>query len=110
MMIDAGVVAVRPSSVFRVLRNAGRLRRWAHKTSKKGTGFEQPLQPHKHWHVDIAHINIHGTFYYLCAALDGASRYIVAWGFRESMREPDVELVLERAKERFPKARPRPAA
>jgi putative transposase len=107
MMIDAGVVAVSPSSVFRVLRNAGRLRRWAHKTSKKGTGFEQPLQPHEHWHVDIAHINIHGTFYYLCAALDGASRYIVAWSLRESMREPDVELVLERAKERFPEARPR---
>jgi len=107
MMIDAGVVAVSPSSVFRVLRNADRLRRWAHKTSKKGTGFEQPLQPHEHWHVDIAHINIHGTFYYLCAALDGASRYIVAWSLRESMREPDVELVLERAKERFPEARPR---
>lgn len=107
MMIDADVVAVSPSSVFRVLRNAGRLRRWAHKTSKKGTGFEQPLRPHEHWHVDIAHINIHGTFYYLCAALDGASRYIVAWSLRESMREPEVELVLERAKEKFPEARPR---
>lgn len=107
MMIDADVVAVSPSSVFRVLRKAGRLRRWAHKTSKKGTGFEQPLRPHEHWHVDIAHINIHGTFYYLCAALDGASRYIVAWSLRESMREPEVELVLERAKEAFPEARPR---
>jgi putative transposase len=75
--------------------------------SKKGTGFEQPLAPHEHWHIDIAHINIHGTFYYLCAVLDGASRYIVDWSLRESMREPDIEILLERAKERFPDARPR---
>jgi putative transposase len=107
MMMDADVVAVSPSSVFRVLRQAGRLRRWAHKTSKKGAGFEQPLQPHEHWHVDIAHINIHGTFYYLCAVLDGASRYLVSWSLREAMKEADVEIVLEGARERFPEARPR---
>jgi transposase InsO family protein len=107
MMIDADVVAVSPSSVFRVLHEAGRLRQWAHKTSKKGTGFEQPLEPHEHWHVDIAHINIHGTFYYLCAVLDGASRYLLAWSLRESMTEADVEIVIQRARERFPNARPR---
>lgn len=107
MMIDADVVAVSPSSVFRVLRDAARLRRWASSPSKKGTGFEQPLEPHEHWHIDIAHINIHGTFYYLCAVLDGASRYLVAWGLRESMTEADVEVVLQRARERFPDARPR---
>jgi len=107
MMIDADVVAVSPSSVFRVLRDAGRLRRWAHTPSKKGQGFEQPLAPHEHWHIDIAHINIHGTFYYLCAVLDGASRYLLAWGLRESMTEADVEVILQRAKEKFPEAHPR---
>ena len=106
-MIDADVVAVSPSSVFRVLREAGRLRGWAHKASKKGTGFEQPQTPHDHWHIDIAHINIHGTFYYLCAVLDGASRYLVAWSLRESMTEVDIEILLQRAKEKFPAARPR---
>ncbi len=107
MMMDADVVAVSPSSVFRVLSEAGRLRRGTHKASKKGTGFEQPFRPHEHWHIDIAHINIHGTFYYLCAVLDGASRYLVDWSLRESMREPDVERLLQRARERFPEARPR---
>ena len=67
MMMDADVVAVSPSSVFRVLSEAGRLRKWSPKPSRKGMGFEQPLKPHEHWHIDIAHINIHGTFYYLCA-------------------------------------------
>jgi transposase InsO family protein len=107
MMMDADIVAVSPSSVFRVLSEAGRLRRWAHKNSKKGTGFEQPLQPHEHWHIDIAHINIHGTFYYLCAVLDGASRYLVDWRLRETMKTIDVEILLQRAREKFPAARPR---
>ena len=107
MMIDADVAAVSPSSVFRVLHGAGRLQPWSKKPSKKGKGFEQPLAPHDHWHIDIAHINIHGTFYYLCAVLDGASRYMVDWSLRESMREPDIEILLQRAKEKFPDARPR---
>jgi putative transposase len=107
MMMDADVVAVSPSSVFRVLHGAGRLRRWSQRPSKKGTGFEQPLKPHEHWHIDIAHINIHGTFYYLCAVLDGASRYLIDWSLRDSMKEADIEILLERAKERFPDARPR---
>lgn len=107
MMIDSDIVAVSPSSVFRVLREAGRLRRWAQRPTKKGTGFEQPLAPHEHWHIDIAYINIHGTFYYLCAVLDGASRYLVAWSLRQSMTEAEVEILLQRAKEKFPEARPR---
>jgi putative transposase len=107
MMIDSDIVAVSPSSVFRVLRDAGRLRRWAQRPSKKGMGFEQPLAPHEHWHIDIAYINIHGTFYYLCAVLDGASRYLVAWSLRQSMTEAEVEILLQRAKEKFPEARPR---
>jgi putative transposase len=107
MMMDADVVAVSPSSVYRVLSEAGRLRHWALRPSKKGTGFEQPLAPHEHWHIDIAYINIHGTFYYLCAVLDGASRYLVAWSLRQSMTEAEVEILLQRAKEKFPEARPR---
>ena len=66
MLIDADVVAVSPASVWRVLGDAGRMRKAAPPGStKKGTGFEQPFAVHEHWHIDIAHINIHGTFYYL---------------------------------------------
>ncbi len=107
MMLDRDIVAASPSSVYRVLKAAGVVRSWNPKPSKKGTGFVQPLAPHEHWHVDIAYINISGTFYYLCSVLDGASRFIVHWEIRESMREADVELILQRARERFPQARPR---
>jgi hypothetical protein len=36
MMLDADIVAVSPSSVYRVLLNAGLLRKWNGKPSKKG--------------------------------------------------------------------------
>jgi hypothetical protein len=107
MMLDANVVAVSPTSVWRVLHDAGLLNPWNGKASKKGTGFIQPLQPHEHWHPDVSYINICGTFYYLCSVLDGCSRFIVHWDIRESMTEADIEIILEHAKEAFPLARPR---
>ena len=76
MMLDAEVVAVSPASVWRVLKQAGLLSRWKGKPSRKGTGFEQPPQPHQHWHIDVSYINLSGTFYYLCSVLDGYSRSI----------------------------------
>jgi putative transposase len=107
MMLDADVVAVSPSSVYRVLKAAGRLAPRGGRPSKKGQGFEQPLSPHEHWHVDVSYLNIAGTFFYLCSLLDGCSRFIVHWEIRETMTEADVETIIQRARERFPDARPR---
>jgi putative transposase len=107
MMLDADVVAVSPSSVYRVLKAAGRLAPRGGKASQKGKGFEQPVRPHEHWHVDVSYINICGTFFYLCSLLDGCSRFLVHWEIRESMTERDVETIVQRARERFPEARPR---
>lgn len=100
MMMDEGKVAVSPATVYRVLGSAGRLKQWEKKENKKGKGFDQPTGPHKHWHIDIAYVNILGTFYYLCCVLDGYSRFVVNWELRESMKEKDVEIVLQRAIEK----------
>jgi transposase InsO family protein len=107
MMLDANIVAVSPSSVYRVLRDAGLMTSHKHKPSQKGKGFQQPLQPHEHWHIDVSHSNIAGTFYYLCSILDGCSRYLVHWEIRPSLTELDVETILQRAREKFPDAAPR---
>ena len=107
MMLDADVVAVSPSSVWRVLGQAGLLSRWKGKPSRKGTGFEQPPEPHQHWHIDVSYINVSGTFYYLCSILDGYSRAIVHWDLRESMTEAEIEVILQRAREKYPEAKPR---
>jgi len=107
MMLDEGVVATSPSSVYRVLKSEGLLQDSTSKPSRKGQGFEQPLKAHEHWHIDISYINVAGTFYYLCSILDGYSRYIVAWAIKPQMTEADVELVVQKAHEAYPDARPR---
>lgn len=106
MMLDADVAAASPSSVYRVLKAAGRIA--AHDVAtRKGTGFQQPLAAHEHWHIDVSYLNIRGTFYYLASVLDGMSRSIVHFEIHESMTEPQIELILQRAREKFPGVTPR---
>jgi len=107
MMLDEDVVAVSPSSVYRVLKNHGFLRAVQRDNSRKGQGFNQPSQSHKHWHIDITYLNICSTFYYMTSILDGYSRFIIHWEIRPSMTSQDVEIVLQRAREKFPDVRPR---
>ena len=107
MMIDEDIVCASPSSVYRVLKEYGLIGKTKNKPSKKGTGFEQPLAAHKHWHIDVSYVNISGTFYYLCGLLDGYSRYMVHWEIREQMKEKDVEIILQRAREKYPGEKPR---
>jgi putative transposase len=107
MMLDADVCACSPASVYRVLKGAGLLETHNRKPSSKGKGFTQPLRPHEHWHVDVAYLNLGGTFYYLCSVLDGCSRFITHWEIREAMTQTDVEQIIQRARERFPGVTPR---
>jgi transposase InsO family protein len=107
MMMDADRVAASPATVYRVLDGAGCFARWNRTESAKGKGFEQPLAAHQHWHTDISYVNVCGTFYYLVSVLDGCSRFLVHWELRESMKESDVEIVLQRAREAFPGETPR---
>ena len=57
MLMDADVVAVSPSTTYRVLKSAGLLQRWNQTQSRKGSGFHQPDRPHQHWHIDISYVN-----------------------------------------------------
>lgn len=107
MMMDADLVAVSPSTVYRTLRGEGLLGRRDVRPSKKGTGFVQPLRPHQEWRLDVTYLNLSGTFYYLCSVLDGFSRYIVHWEIREAMKETDVELIVQKALEAFPGVHPK---
>lgn len=107
MLLDRDIVACSPSSVYRILKAAGVLRTQTNVPSKKGHGFVQPLKPHEHWHVDVSYLNIAGTFYFLCSVLDGASRFIVHWEIRETMKEGEIETIIQRARELHPGVTPR---
>lgn len=107
MMLDDDVVAASPATVYRVLKSADRLRRPSPTNERKGKGFHQPSRPHRHWHIDFSHLNICGTFYHVCSILDGYSRCVVHWEIRETMLEDDAEIVIQRAREKFPGENPR---
>ena len=107
MMLDKDIAYVSPSTTYRVLSSAGLLYKWNRNKSLKGAGFREPDRVHQHWHIDISYLNITGTFYYLLSIIDGYSRYIIHWEIRESMRESDVEIVIQRAREKFPGVNPR---
>ena len=107
MMLDADIVAVSPSSVAsaqpgwtpveverQAVEEGYRLR--------AATDGASALA-----HLYVSYLNIGGTLYYLCSILDGYSRYIVNWDIRESMTEANIEIILQRAKETYPEARPR---
>jgi transposase InsO family protein len=77
------------------------------KESRKGKGFVQPLTAHEHWHIDVAYINIAGTFVFMATVIDGFSRLVVAWDIAPQMGETEIEILLQQGRERFPEARPR---
>jgi putative transposase len=101
MGIDENVFACSPISVYRVLSKTGLLSKWKHKKSSKGTGYKQPLAPYQEWHTDIKFINHRGTFLFFISIMVGYTRYIVYHELRETMKEEDVEIVLQRALEKY---------
>lgn len=107
MMLDADIACVTPSTTYRVLKKAGLIGGKPRTNSRKGKGFDQPTKPHQHWHIDVTHLNLGGTYYYLFAVIDGHSRAIIYWEIAETMKESRIELALQRAKERHPHAKPR---
>lgn len=108
MMLDADIVAVSPTSVWRVLGQAGLLSKWNGKPSKKGTGFEAAADGASTLaHRRVVYQHQRDVLLPVQHFLDGCSRYIVNSDLRESMTEADIEIILERAKELYPEARPR---
>ena len=102
-MIDADIAAVSPATVYRILKANGLLDRWNPvKSSSKGNGFKQPTAPNEHWHMDIAYINVMGTFMFLISILDGYSRMIVHHELRTTMTEYDVQITIQRALGKVP--------
>lgn len=108
MGIDENVFACSPTTAYRILSKAGLLSKWkSNKRSSKGTGYKQPLEPHQEWHTDIKYVNHRGTFLFFIGVMDGYSRYIVHHELRVSMTEKDVEIVVQRALEKYPDKKPK---
>lgn len=107
-MMDKDIVVLSPTTVYRILKAEGFLHSWEIiGGSAKGTGFDQPVRPHEHWHVDIKYVNFHGAFLFLISVFDGYSRYNLHHELRTQMEEYDVEITIQRALEKYPGNKPR---
>lgn len=108
MMLDENIVAVSPSSTYRVLKSEGLLNRWNTKQSgTKGQGYIQPEKPHEEWHTDIKYVNFRGTFLFFPRVMDGHSRYLLHHELRTHMTGYDVEVMVQRALEKYPEENPK---
>lgn len=107
-MLDENIVALTPSTVYRILKKEGLLNKWNKtRTKPKRNGFDQPLTPHRDWHIDIKYVNFRGSFLFLICIIDGYSRFIIHHELRSNMTEFDVQLTIQRALEKYPDQKPR---
>jgi transposase InsO family protein len=77
-MLDENVVAVSPSTVYRVLGEANLICRWVPRGRRTGAGrAAPPTKPDQRWQTDIRYVKVRERNYYLLAFLDVYARYIV---------------------------------
>jgi putative transposase len=107
LMNDNNIAYLSESAVYKVLAKHNLLGRFSScKDSASKEYKNKPKHVHHHWHADIAYIKINGIFYFLIMILDGYSRYILDWELMPDMLGSSVEAVVQRAKQKYPKAKP----
>ena len=102
MMLDADVVAVSPSSVYRVLKEAGLMAANAHalKRHRLPAAAQRPRALARR----LSYINIGGTFYYLCQRPGRLQPLHRPLGDPRDDDRAEIELIIQRAREKFPGA------
>src|SRR5258708_38564622 len=77
MMVDAQVVCVGESTVYRVLSEANLLSRWKRSERSGGEYHFRPNAPNQQWHTDVMYVWVAPRFYFLLSFVDAFSRYVV---------------------------------
>jgi transposase InsO family protein len=96
-MLDDEMAAVSPSSVYRVLGEAGLVCRWTPKRKLKGADRPLPTKPNVLWQTDIRYTKVGQRNYYLLSFLDVYSRYVVHHELLRSMDGLSVSIAAAEA-------------
>lgn len=107
MMIDAGIVCVDESSVYRVLKEADLLYRYKRSQPSDGRYWFRPTGPNQQWHTDVMYVWVVGCWYFLISFIDAYSRYVVHHRLMIELNGKSVATELEAALEANPGAKPR---
>ncbi len=101
MMIDQDIVYTSPSTVYRYLKRAGLLMRWAEPRTL-GPRPSLPTAPNQKWHTDLMILEIDGINYYYQGIIDAYSRYIIAWDIHAEGTALNTSLLLQEAYDKSP--------
>lgn len=102
-MVDKGIVCASPSTVYRVLNEAGLIPNWPEPTDEKQESsivIEKAKRPDEKWQVDLSYINIDSKWWFLIAFIDEYSRYITHWELVWSM---DTNTIISEAEKALSK-------
>jgi len=103
-MVDAGIAALSPSTVYRILAAAGRVSPWVPRPALRRRPLPRPGGPGELWQTDLRYVRVAGRTYYLVVFLDVFSRYVVHHELRRRMDGDSVALAAQRALENIPEA------
>jgi transposase InsO family protein len=107
MMIDAGIVAVDESSVYRVLKDADLLYRFKRSAPSDGQYRFRPTAPNQQWHTDVMYVWVTGCWYFLVSFIDAYSRYVVHHRLLLELNGRAMASELQAALDGNPGAKPR---
>ena len=83
-MLDENIVALSPSTVYRILDDEGLIVKWKEIVRGRSEVF-RPKSPDQQWQTDITYIRVGGRQYYPITFIDIFSRYITYWELFSTM-------------------------
>jgi transposase InsO family protein len=102
-MVDEDVVCLSPSTVYRILKEAGLVCPWRRRSKRRRAAEEKPTAPNQRWVTDLMQVVVGTGVYYLVSFLDEYSRYLVHHEVLTGMDGISVSLAAQAAVEQLPK-------
>jgi putative transposase len=98
-LVDRNGISISESTVYRILRREGLVRRVEVKGFAAGKEYHRKTKrPHEMWATDCIYLKVIGWgYYYLITVMDDYSRYILAWELRTDMRADSLIDVIQQA-------------
>jgi len=107
MLVDANVVCVGESTVYRALSDADLLSRWKRSEQSSGDYHFRPNAPNQQWHTDVMYVWVAARFYFLLNFIDAYSRYSVHHKLLVALNGESVSTELQAALEKAGNVKPR---
>jgi putative transposase len=100
-MVDEDVAYVSPSTVYRILQEAGLICPWRRREKRSREEAEKAKRPDERWATDLLQLKVGKRTCYLVAFLDEYSRYLVHWALLLGMDGATISLEAQRALEKL---------